>query len=754
MITCNLDAVFRAALVLLAALLAATGRASAQTPPKDVFSVRPRLSAELEIKRRLGAPGQAGRSSRLPVSVVVSSPDAVGDLEARGVRILGRVGNAVSIAADEATLDILSASPRVSSVRSRPRWHALLDVNGQENGAVAARATGASGKGVLVAVIDSGIDARHADFRNADGTTRIKLLWDQFDSSFKNSSGAIGSAPPALDESGQPLGTLYTEEQINAWLNGVGSMNSVDLAGHGSLAASVAAGNGLATGNSQPAGVYVGTAPQASIIAVRIGGENKNDLGFPGDVISALEWIDARASELGMPVVVNMSFGGHVGPHDGSLAEEVAIDEFVAKSGRAVVVSAGNEGDVDIHASGSTRGSHTVEVFQGGEDSVLAVDCWIPGGDRVDIGFTDPSGAAVPDLNARDDICASTIRSPNRVTGCVGSPDAGNGDREILFYVEPVSNLAPISAGRWKFTLRDEGGVHNGRFDCWSPFEQQFVSDVDGHSRVSQPATARGAVSVGALTARNHWPSMSGEGSVNATIGTLAFFSSPGPTRDGRLKPEIVTGGYAIVGAWSMADGTGSGIANVPPDSRLVASDGVHVASSGTSFSGPQVTGAIALLFERDPNLTIDEIKTALATTARSDELTGPVPNDSWGNGKLDVAAALASLGPPPPTVTSTSTETPVFTATPTPTPTPPPTNTRTVTLTPTVTRTPTSTRTPIVSFPGDSNCDGQLSSSDVAADILSIFDAGPICSGDCNRDGRTNAADLPCVLAILAQEP
>jgi len=696
------------ALALIA--VAPTTSVRAQSSIVSHFSLRPRLSPRVEIEaaRKWGplatpAPPASGR--KLRVLAVLDSPADAERLRAAGLAPQSALGNIVSLAVDADGLDRLAALRGVRAVRAPQVFRANLDVNGVENGAIAARSTGASGRGVLLAFIDSGIDFRHDDFRKADGRTRIKFLWDQLDSSYSDSGGTIGMAPPVLDEGGKPLGTVYTEDQINGALEETATVSSVDLAGHGTMAASAAAGNGRATGNGQPAGIYVGTAPEASLIAVRIGGAAKRDFSFPGDVLASLVWIGARAADLDMPVVVNMSFGGHIGPHDGTIPEELAIDSFLELPGRAVVVSAGNEGDENIHAKGSTIGSHNVQLFQAGEDSSIIVDCWIPGEDRVDFGFTDPSGVGVADLNIHDDNCATTTRAPNEVTACVASPDPVNGDRELLIFVDPSTRFAPISSGLWKFNLRDEGGVHSGQFDCWSALGQEFVADVDGGDRVAHPGTSRGAITVGAYAARTHWPARSGEGSVTAELGNLAPFSSPGPTRDGRRKPELVTGGLSVVGAWSIADGTGSGLAGIPPRPDLVNPDGVHLASAGTSFSAPQVSGAIALMFERNPNLTAATIKDVLRQTARADAFTGSVPNDAWGYGKLDVAAALEAVPGPSPTPT------------------------------------------PIVSFPGDANCDAEIDDDDRAATVIALFSTGGRCSADCNRDGRVDVSDVLCVV-------
>lgn len=625
----------------------------------------------------------------LDVVAVLDSPGTADVLAAAGLLALGRMGRVVSMRVGVGDLERLAGLPGVLLVRPPQALRMHLDVNTVENGAIAARnAAGVTGAGTIVAVIDSGIDYTHPDFRHADGTTRIKWLWDQFDNSYADSNGAIGGPPPEGDGGGPASGTVYSEAQLNAALQGTAIVNSVDLPGHGTLVASAAAGNGLGTGNGQPAGVYVGVAPEADIVAVRVGGADKTDFSITGDLIAALDWIDARAAELEEPVVVNMSFGGHQGPHDGTTPEELAIGEFAGRPGRAVAVSAGNEGAKRIHASGSALGSHTLQVFNAAQSPVMQIDCWLPGTDTIDLGFIDPSGDGRPVLGVKEGSCAVTNGAVNTVTGCLLEVNPTNGGREAVFFVQPSGGAAPMSAGNWRFILRDKGGVVDGQFDCWSVFSQEFSADADGGMSVAQPGTAGGAITVGAESARREYPSLDGTITVaSAVLGALAGFSSLGPTRDGRVKPDLVTGGNRVIGAWSIGDGSGSGIAKVPPDPSQVTPDEMHVASQGTSFAAPQVAGAVALLFEIAPTLTGADARAVLVETARADQFTGPVPNPGWGYGKLDVLAAVASVSEPA-SLTPTATGTATAGAT---TSTPTPTSTRTVPLS----RTPTPQPTP-----------------------------------------------------------
>lgn len=165
-----------------------------------------------------------------------------------------------------------------------------------------------SGKGVLVAIVDSGIDYRHRDFRNQDGTTRILNLWDQT---------GTGS-PPA----GYHIGTEYTKTEIDAVLNsermtadeevrGENRVLTVDNSGHGTAVAGIAAGNG-----SSSEGIYRGAAPQSELLIVKLGQPREN--GFPRttELMQGLDYVIRKALEYRRPVAVNVSFGNTYGSHE------------------------------------------------------------------------------------------------------------------------------------------------------------------------------------------------------------------------------------------------------------------------------------------------------------------------------------------------------------------------------------------------------------------------------------------------------
>ena len=156
---------------------------------------------------------------------------------------------------------------------------------------------GARGAGILVGIADDGLDVTHGDFRNEDGTTRIKYLWNQ--------AFPCGSRPdPPLN-----YGCLYTETDINNALGGMGSVVATDSLGHGSHVAGIAAGDGSQTGNSQPAFTYAGVAPDAALVVVKVLADPDNAGFFDGEIGDAVAFIDQTASGLGMPWVANVSLG-------------------------------------------------------------------------------------------------------------------------------------------------------------------------------------------------------------------------------------------------------------------------------------------------------------------------------------------------------------------------------------------------------------------------------------------------------------
>ncbi len=311
-----------------------------------------------------------------------------GELKGDSLIVVNRVGNLVTARATLAAARSLADNDSVITVDIGSR--AVTPPRPQTHGAGERAATGTrgtmshkfdtgglTGKGVLIGIIDSGLDWKHPDFINPDGTTRIVMLWDSTDQSFEESG--IGSAPPY----GGKLGTVYDRAAIDAALSGSGTVNSRDTGGHGTMVASVAGGNGRAAGNN--AETYAGVAPGAEFVIVKQGTATVSD---------AAQWIVDVAEELGRPVVINFSAGYPAADRGRSWSINIALNELFdpAVRGRAMTVSAGNDGDTVMQASGRFGPkrpgqidvtANAIEIRPGSDGSML--HCYFDPGDECAI---------------------------------------------------------------------------------------------------------------------------------------------------------------------------------------------------------------------------------------------------------------------------------------------------------------------------------------------------------------------------------
>ncbi|MGE5603100.1 MAG: S8 family serine peptidase, partial [Nitrososphaerales archaeon] len=421
-----------------------------------------------------------------------------------------------------------------------------------------------------------------------------------------------------------------------------------DQVGHGTHALGTAAGNGRATGAGVAAGTYKGMAPSTYLIAVR--GSRGLINGFSDqDVVNGLSFIDQKAAELGLPWVTNLSLGGHWGAHDGTSLMERAIDNLVGpgKPGKAVVVSAGNNGADAMHAAGQVPDGGMKEVsfdvpsVTPGYYATVLLDVWYKGSDSFGVGFRDPAGNGLArTINpGQSDTCYNNSDYSEYI--CVESAGNStlNGDKEIVLLVQATSTWA----GQWKLLLHGDQ-ASNGRFDGWVVTGSEWRSDVANNMRIGMPGTARNAITVGAHVTKNQWIDVTGiSRSISIGLGSVATFSSNGPTRDGRRKPELTAPGQEICSTLSTGAPVG-GAGSMYPSSAYICRDGLHGISQGTSMAAPHVTGAVALLLGVRSDLDAAQLKNLLISHARTDSNTGAVPNDNWGYGKLDVYAAAQAI--------------------------------------------------------------------------------------------------------------
>ena len=442
-----------------------------------------------------------------------------------------------------------------------------------------------SGRGVLVAVLDSGADYRHPEFLHADGTTRIRALWDQ----------TLDGTPPE----GYQIGSEFTQEQINqALAKPDASPITRDNSGHGTGVLAIAAGNR-------------GVAYESEILVVRLG-TPKTD-GFPRttELMMGIDYVVRKALEYRMPVAINLSFGNTYGSHTGTSLLETYINDISNWWKSVICVGSGNEGAAAGHAGGKLSGLEiqNAEFAVGSYEPTLSLQIWKNYTDIFDIYLIHPGGTIIGPFYERP---ATQRYQAGRTELLVyyGEPSPYSIEQEIYIDFIPMGDY--IDSGIWNIRLVPKKIV-DGTYRMWFPSSAaignatRFLRPRESDT-LTIPSTASGVITVGAY---------------NAATDAYADFSGRGTELPGnQRKPSLVAPGV--------------GIETAAPDNR-------YLSQTGTSFATPFVTGAAALLMqwgivdENDLFLYGEKVKAYLQRGARP--LPGFVeyPNNQVGYGALCV---------------------------------------------------------------------------------------------------------------------
>jgi subtilisin family serine protease len=547
------------------------------------------------------------------IGVLVRLDEAFRGTTFHGLPVTVDTGTILGVSATLPQILGLLDDERVAYIEPSRKTSITLDVSldAVHADVVHAASPSVTGVGVIIGAIDTGIDYTHLDFRydaNADGFEESSRILAIFDQTF----GLYG--------------VKYTQQDIESDLaNGYGPNEGIvrhkDVDGHGTHVMGIAAGDG-----SSSDGGFIGVAPDAWIVMVKT-------TFYTSDILAGVKYIFDLADDLGVPAVVNLSLGGHDGPHDGTSLFERGMDELVAGRGRAIVVSAGNEGDQSIHVSDTLRGGEsTFRLAAQGWEAEMSL--WYPGSSRFSITVRPPVGQAVAASYGTDTGVVLTGSGIVRIDNASRGTNPNNGDHEAFIRLSALTGT-----GQWQVTVTDTGG-EGGRYDAWITSGSAVFADGNSSSTIDEPGNARGVITVGSFNSKAVWPSLSGEQNYLSVypVGVLSAFSSQGPTRDGRMKPDLCAPGAWIGAALS---------AQAPWQGYLVHTDGVHTMELGTSMAAPHVSGAAALILSVNPRLSVDEVRALLTQAATRDVYTGAVPNTRWGWGKLNVAAAIAEVEPP-----------------------------------------------------------------------------------------------------------
>jgi len=451
---------------------------------------------------------------------------------------------------------------------------------------------GLSGKGTIIGTIDSGIDYTHPDFRNPDGSTRILYVWDQ--------------TSPGIPPAGFSAGNEYTAADLNQALMSSQPLDVIpilDTVGHGTAVAGVAAGNGRSGG-----GDYVGVAPEASLIVVRLGQKGQESFARTTEIMRAIKYIISRATELNMPVSINLSYGTNNGSHDGNSLFETYINDMAARWKTVISVATGNEGFAGHHYFGQAvaNGTITVEFITVGNYSDFYLTLWKNFVDTFTFELIAPSGQSTGMITPLNELSIFTIDNM-RITIVYGQPTPYNEAQEVFFYFEAVDDF--ITQGLWQLNVTATQVVQGG-FDIWLPVTEKVGTETaflrpDINTTLTLPSTAISVIAVGGY---------------NSQINAVADFSGRGYTRSiVYVKPDLVAPAVGII---------------------TPRAGGGYDAFSGTSIAAPFVTGSAALMMEwgivegNDAFLYGQRVKAELQKGAK--RMPGIVyPNREWGYGTL-----------------------------------------------------------------------------------------------------------------------
>lgn len=552
-----------------------------------------------------------------------------------GARVVTRFGDIASLRIQSGVLESLVASEAVTDLEASRCFKQLEDERLGTSNSVREIHVGkekhcsvdycrrpadvkSTGRGSVVGVLDWGLDFAFPSFRHADGTTRIAAIWDQrgYDKEKTNRWG---------------YGRIHTADEINNALQSAdpyqalnydpADVDSQDIetgqwqGTHGTHVMHIAAGN-------EQGGGLPGVAPDADLVFVHLSRTAKvRGGGNLGDSASILEAIDFIFSVAGVrPCAINMSVGAHGGPHDGMTLLEQGIDRSVwLNDGRVVVNSAGNYFTAEAHAQGRIKtGEQDELIFEVPADDPTSseIELYYESSDRFLVEVIGPHGYSLGVTEPGEDTALIMDSLP------IGhmyhrQRQVGSNDRHVDIFLH---DHAP--AGIWSLKINAQF-AEDGRFHAWierdNGLRPRFISEsVSTSGTTGTICNGIYSVTVGAYDP--HDPER-----------PLGRFSSAGPTRDGRMKPEIIAPGVRILSAKST-----------PPAAWPTAR---FVEKSGTSMAAPHVTGALALMYEAcDYPLSISDVRALLFTSATplSSTRGGPGVEDLHrsGYGFLDIAGA------------------------------------------------------------------------------------------------------------------
>ncbi len=505
------------------------------------------------------------------------------------------------------------------------------------------------GNGVIVGIIDIGFDYNHPAFYDEQGNCRIKRVWEQ------NKTGT------------PPTGYNYGNELTNSTSIKAAISDRISDS-HGTMVAGIAAGTGiLSKGNANR-----GMAPNAELVLVGLyyGQEtflDDKNVSAPS-FIDGMNYIYKYAESVNKPAVINISWGHHGGPHDGTSLLDKAIENLTG-AGKILVNAAGNEGKTQLHLL-QKLANDTFYTYNYFNRKIYPYEN----------NLTDFWGSANSDFAVQirlTDTLQNIVAASNFIRAASNQLTNGvlvNGNDSLTFsfacQAKNINNNKPNifvnyhNTNRAKYFVSYAFTSNNTDLHAWNcgyewskgyglflanipgqPVKQNHLSGDNKFTIGESGANSNASVAVGSYNSNVAWQNYWGNVKTVDDISqkdTITGFSSRGPTTDNRTKPDITGPGYFVGGPASSL--TPFNDADITDTFQVNGKRFDFIMSAGTSFAAPCVTGAIALMLEVDHSLTPSKVLSMLKNSVRVDAKTGVIPSsgsNNWGWGKIDTYEAV-----------------------------------------------------------------------------------------------------------------
>lgn len=459
-----------------------------------------------------------------------------------------------------------------------------------------------TGKNILIAIIDSGIDYLHPDFLDEDNNSVILSIWDQ--------ESTTKEAPEGL-----LFGSEFSRDEINTAINNNDNSLTIDRLGTGTIAAGIALGRGNLNKN------YKGVAIDSELVVVKLrsyeGTYIEGAINYQkSDFLAGIKYVLDVAKKENKDIIINLTLALQAK----SIVELTMLDTFsdLTTSGKIVVSGAGNEGNTDIHYEGRLKSLNDSQdlVIQVGKQKNLDIDIVTSGPDKIKASLISPSGELSYELIYTPDMPVYNGKFNLENTSYemrVIYPWLESGNLQIKI------GLKDIKPGAWTLRLRPEF-IIQGNYDVYLPNKsiispQTRFSDPNSGSTITMYATTENVITTGTY---------------NDKTDSIWIGSSKGPVKTIEIKPDILAPGVDIISTYINS---------------------TYNTATGTGVSSSLVSGVLAIMMqyikEESPEyrgyLFTQQLKTYLMLGATKKDIY-TYPNISQGYGNLNLKETIIAI--------------------------------------------------------------------------------------------------------------